>query len=163
MMCIETVNFSPTVTLHVNVAFEMTTYYTFRNPKYGGSVQQAIKKQNQTVEVGAVPGPSGLSLNVEDVIMDSGSVDVTVGGKKRNRGPDATLLGVSTDAEVADLYAASDPKSYDDTAPQPRARRARRVVLPSTDADLALGPPPPAATAAADTAGIVYDTVSKNG
>lgn len=150
--CIESVNYAPTSNLGVNISFEMTTYYTFRNPKYGGSSQSAQTKQQQkTVEVGTAPGRNRIAVPLEDVILDPAATSV----RGRKRIVDPTMLGM-TEEEALGLYNASDPKKYDDTAPtldmSPPPPQRSRVSLPSTDADL--GPPPPAARAAAETAGL---------
>lgn len=151
-LCIESVNYAPAANMTVNVAFEMTTYYTFRNPKYGASSEMASTKQQQkTVEVGTAPGRNRIAVPLEDVILDPAATSV----RARKRMVDATMLGM-TEQEAVGLYNASDPKKYDDTAPtldmSPPPPQRSRVGLPSTDADL--GPPPPAARAAAETAGL---------
>lgn len=45
----QTVNYAPTADMSINVAIEMTTYYSFRNPKFGASSDDAAKRAVQSV------------------------------------------------------------------------------------------------------------------
>lgn len=149
--CCESVNFAPTSNLLVNVSFEMTTYYTFRNPKYGQSSETAKLREKKKVEEMTAPGVPGFRIGVEDAIAEGDPIEIGTTTKGRNAEQVAAMLGVDT-AELEDIYAASDTKKHDETAP--RSRR-RRVVHPgSSDADINITEIPPAAVPAAVTAGL---------